>query len=177
MQSADAGIPVESTVARPRERPVRQSNWRGLRRVPLFALGLALPSLAALGFLIAAGQTAPLAGLLAVVVIFVLLALFVAPLVSSLAAVQATIEAIGADSEPGAEAGATRRLGKLTGTADGIWQAAARLAREWRERCTKAEARLGAAEAVFAAIPDPQILLDRQRRVVRANPAAGEFVG
>jgi two-component system, OmpR family, phosphate regulon sensor histidine kinase PhoR len=177
MQSADAGIPVESAVARPRERPARQINWRGLRRVPLFALGLVLPSAAALGVLVAAGEIAPLAALLAVVLVFVLLAFFVAPLASSLAAVQGMIETIGADSEPGAEAAATRRVGKLVGTADGIWQAVARLARDWRERCTKAEARLGAAEAVFAAIPDPQILLDRQRRVVRANPAATEFVG
>jgi two-component system phosphate regulon sensor histidine kinase PhoR len=177
MRSADAGIPVESAVVGPPERPARQINWRTLRRVPMFALGLVLPSVVVLGVLIAAGQVPPLSALLAVVLIFALLALFVAPLASSLAAVQGAIETIGPGTEPGGEVAATRRLGRLVGTAEGIWQAAARLAREWRERCTKAEARLGAAEAVFAAIPDPQILLDRQRRVVRANPAAAEFVG
>jgi two-component system phosphate regulon sensor histidine kinase PhoR len=177
MRSADAGIPVEGALAQPRARSARHINWRGLRRVPLFALGLALPGAAVLGVLVAAHHLDPLAGLGGVVLIFVLLALFVAPLALSLSAVQVAIDTIGADTEPGAEAAATRRLGKLAGTADGLWQSAARLARGWRERCARAEARLGAAEAVFAAIPDPQILLDRQRRVVRANPAAAEFVG
>jgi two-component system phosphate regulon sensor histidine kinase PhoR len=177
MQSADAGIPVEGGVAGPRERLPRQINWRGLRRAPLFALGLVLPSGAVLAVLVAAREIAPLTAVLAVALIFVLLACFVAPLASSLAAVQNAIETIGADTESGAEAAATRRLSRLVGTAEGIWQATVRLARDWRQRCAKAEARLDAAEAVFAAIPDPQILLDRQRRVVRANPAAAEFVG
>ncbi|MBV9551180.1 MAG: PAS domain-containing protein, partial [Alphaproteobacteria bacterium] len=58
-----------------------------------------------------------------------------------------------------------------------LWQAALRLARGWRERAARAEAALAAAEAVFAAIPDPEILLDAQRRVLRANRAAAMLVG
>ena len=41
----------------------------------------------------------------------------------------------------------------------------------------RAEARLAAAEAVIAAVPDPLILIDRQRRIVRTNAAAAEFIG
>ncbi len=152
-------------------------NWRGLRRVPFFALGLALPSAAVLAGLFAAGRLDPTAALAGLVVIFVLLALFVAPLAVSLAAVQEAIEAIGPDANPGDAVAATRRLGNIVGTANGLWQAAVRLSRGWRERCAKAEEQLAAAEAVFAAIPDPQILLDGQRRIIRANPAATEFVG
>jgi len=152
-------------------------NWRGVRRVPVIALGLALPSIGVLAGLFAAGRIDLMPALLAVVVIFVLLTLFVMPLALSLAAVQEAIETIGPEAEPGAEAQAARRLGNIVGTAHGIWLAATRLARGWRERSARAEQRVAAAEAVFAAIPDPQLLLDRHRRIIRANPAALEFVG
>jgi two-component system phosphate regulon sensor histidine kinase PhoR len=177
MRSADARFQVDGAVAQPRERPAQKMNWRGLRRAPLFALGLVLPSAVVLAGLFLAGRIDFAPALGGAAVIFVLLALFVTPLALSLAAVQAAIETIGPTAEPGAEAVATRRLGNIVGTASGLWQAAVRLARGWRERSTRAEARLAAAEAVFAAIPDPQLLLDRQRRIVRANPAAIEFVG
>jgi two-component system phosphate regulon sensor histidine kinase PhoR len=52
-----------------------------------------------------------------------------------------------------------------------------RLHREWREHAAQMERRLVAAEAVIAALPDPLILIDRQRRIVRANPASAEFIG
>jgi two-component system phosphate regulon sensor histidine kinase PhoR len=56
-------------------------------------------------------------------------------------------------------------------------RAVARLARVWRERLNRAEARRAAAEAVIAALPDPLILLDDRRRVVRANAQADSLVG
>src|SRR5260370_34477596 len=52
-----------------------------------------------------------------------------------------------------------------------------RLRRSWREHAGRAEARLAAAEAVIAAVPDPLILIDRERRIVRTNAAAAAFVG
>ena len=52
-----------------------------------------------------------------------------------------------------------------------------RLTRSWRERVESAQARLAAADAIIDAVPDPLILLDQRRRIVRANAAAGEFVG
>ena len=152
-------------------------NWRGLRRVPLFAFALALPSVAVLIGLFAVGRIELAAAAVAAVAIFVLLMLSLAPLALSLWAVREAIEAVGPATEPGAELLATRRLGNIRGTVNEIWQAAARLARDWRERSARAEARLAAAEAVFAAIPEPQILLDRRRRIIRTNPAATEFIG
>ena len=56
-------------------------------------------------------------------------------------------------------------------------RAVARLARAWRERLNNAEARSTAAAAVIAALPDPLILLDDRRRVVRANAQANSLVG
>ena len=40
-----------------------------------------------------------------------------------------------------------------------------------------AETRLAAAEAIIAAIPDPLLLIDIRRRIVRANAAAIELIG
>jgi two-component system, OmpR family, phosphate regulon sensor histidine kinase PhoR len=59
----------------------------------------------------------------------------------------------------------------------GVWRALLRLARGWRERAQSAEERLADAEAVIAAVPDPLILVDGRRRIVRANAAAEPFVG
>ena len=44
-------------------------------------------------------------------------------------------------------------------------------------KLTQAEARLAAAEAIIAAIPDPLLLIDRRRRIVRANEAAVALIG
>ena len=51
------------------------------------------------------------------------------------------------------------------------------LARAWREQVHSAQTRLAAAEAIIAAVPDPLILLDQRRRIVRVNAAAANFVG
>jgi two-component system phosphate regulon sensor histidine kinase PhoR len=49
--------------------------------------------------------------------------------------------------------------------------------RLWRDRVRMLEEQVTAAEAVIAAAPDPLILLDERRRIVRANPQATAFVG
>jgi two-component system phosphate regulon sensor histidine kinase PhoR len=152
-------------------------NLRGLRRVPMLAVGLALPSAAVLAGLYIAGRLDLAAALAAAAAILILLAVFIAPFLLSLSAVQQAVDALGPQADPGSEAAATRRLGRLGGTSGAMWQSALRLARGWRERSARAEIALAAADAVFAATPDPLILIDAQRRIVRANAAAGEFVG
>ena len=152
-------------------------SWRSLRRVPLFALGLALPTAAVLAGLCAAGRLDLTATLIAIAVTAALLATAVAPFARLLAVLPEAIEMIGPSGGPGAEAAATRRLGHLGHSTDLLWQATVRVARGWRERSQRAETGLAAAESVFAAIPDPLIVIDGHRRIVRANPAAAEFVG
>jgi two-component system phosphate regulon sensor histidine kinase PhoR len=183
MQSADAGLPLAGPpAALPRELEAprlngSRVNWRRLRRVPGFALGLAVPSLLVLVGLWLTGRLDCRPALVAIVLVTALLALVVAPFARSLAALQEAIDAIGLNAGPEAEAAATRGLGSVGRTGDRLWQAVLRLARGWRERCQRAESGLAEAEAVFAAIPDPMILINRRRRVIRANPAAVEFVG
>ncbi len=61
--------------------------------------------------------------------------------------------------------------------ADQVRLTVLRLARAWRERVENAQARLAAADAIIAAVPDPLILLDARRRVIHANAAAEEMFG
>jgi two-component system phosphate regulon sensor histidine kinase PhoR len=58
-----------------------------------------------------------------------------------------------------------------------IRPAALRLDRAWRDHAAELQAKLAAAEAIVAAVPDPLILIDRQRRIVRTNAATAEFIG
>jgi two-component system phosphate regulon sensor histidine kinase PhoR len=52
-----------------------------------------------------------------------------------------------------------------------------RLARSWREQAEEANARLASAQAIIEKAPDPLMLLDERRQIVRSNPAAAEMVG
>jgi two-component system, OmpR family, phosphate regulon sensor histidine kinase PhoR len=100
-------------------------------------------------------------------------ALVVAALASAIAqraAVRAARRAVAALG-PGADGERRRR------SVGGMRGAAARLDRAWRDHLAASVARLAAAEAIIASAPDPLILIDRQRRVVRANLASAGFVG
>jgi two-component system, OmpR family, phosphate regulon sensor histidine kinase PhoR len=77
----------------------------------------------------------------------------------------------------GPDPAVTDNLGRLSPAARSIRPAMQRLDRAWREHAGRREARLAAAEAIISAVPDPLILIDRQRRIVRANAAAAEFIG
>src|SRR5439155_8178503 len=76
--------------------------------------------------------------------------------------------------EEGARAPPARQIGPMGGE---LWLAIIRLSRVLRDQVRTAERRLAAAEAVIAAVPDPLILLDDKRRVVRANAQATSFIG
>jgi len=152
-------------------------TWRGLRRIPALAVGLAVPSGVVLIALFASGRLALVPAVVSGAAIVVLLGLLVAPFSLSLSAVQDAVDRIGPDAPACAESVASRGLRRLSPTANSLWQSAVRLVRAWRERSVRAERGLAAADAVFAAVPDPLILIDGQRRIVRANLAAAEFVG
>src|SRR5207302_8775998 len=82
------------------------------------------------------------------------------------------VEALARDE--GAGAPPARQIGPMGGE---WWRASIRLSRVLRDQVRTAERRRAAAEAVIAAVPDPLILLDNRRRVVRANAQAASFVG
>ena len=66
---------------------------------------------------------------------------------------------------------------RLSPAARAVRPAVLRLERDWREHAARTEAQMAGAEAAIAALPDPVILIDRNRRIVRANSAWAEFVG
>ena len=129
--------------------------------VVLAGLGLAgilRPQLALiLGVVVVAGTTAVLAGL-----------------ALALDALRDSVDAFAAELSPGSSpppAPGTRR------TVEEIRFTIQRLARGWRARADDAAARLASAEAIIEKIPDPLILLDDRRQIVRANAAAAALVG
>src|SRR5262249_58079075 len=56
---------------------------------------------------------------------------------------------------------------RLSAAARAIRPAMLRLDRAWREHAARSEAHVAAAEAVIAAAPEPLILIDHERRIVR----------
>ncbi len=133
--------------------------------------GIVIAALFALGFLdrttaiVAAAAMLALSGLLAIASML------------SLAGTRAAIDRLGPDAPPHQTAARGFRSPRLSLTARAIWPAVLRLRRSWREHAAQAEAQLASAEAVIAAVPDPLIMIDRQRRIVRSNAAAAEFIG
>jgi two-component system phosphate regulon sensor histidine kinase PhoR len=77
----------------------------------------------------------------------------------------------------GPEADGAGNAQPLSPAAQALWPAVSRLDRDWREHTGQTETQLAAAEAAIAAIPDPLILIDRNRRIVRANAAWSELMG
>ncbi len=92
--------------------------------------------------------------------------------VSAVEALRGAVEALARDD--GAAAPSSRHIAPIVSE---LWFAIVRLIRILRDQVRSAEGRLAAAEAVIAAVPDPLILLDDRRRIVRANAQAGSFVG
>ncbi|HEY1798076.1 MAG TPA: ATP-binding protein [Stellaceae bacterium] len=140
---------------------------RGLRRLSALVAAISLPSALVVVFLYAIGRIDPRTAGIGAILCLVVTALAATPAAWSLSVVRDAIESLGAES------GKLRRPRRLTPTTSA-------LARAWRgaeARGNEARARLLAAEAVIAGLPDPMILLDAQRRIVRANAASVELIG
>jgi two-component system, OmpR family, phosphate regulon sensor histidine kinase PhoR len=129
--------------------------------------GIVILALHALGLLDRAAAIAAAVALLAPAVLLAI------PLVLSLIGARAAIDGLGPGPAPAGSPDGRR----LSLAARAIWPAVMRLRRAWSERVAAAEARLAAAEAIVAAAPDPLILIDRRRHIVRSNAAAAEFIG
>jgi two-component system phosphate regulon sensor histidine kinase PhoR len=86
------------------------------------------------------------------------------------AAVQAAVDAMAAE-------GGAQDVTTLSPSVRELWLAVGRWARASRLKQQGRETELGTAQAVLAALPDPLILLDERRRIVRANTAASELLG
>src|SRR4051794_15842315 len=129
------------------------------------ALATWLPVAAMLAVLWAAGLLAGASAAATAAAALMLATLIALPFAASLAALRRAIERL---SEANGPIGAV--AAPLVGRA--LWPGLMRLRGIYDARLIRAETRLAAAEAVIAAIPDPLLLIDARRRIVRANQAA-----
>jgi two-component system phosphate regulon sensor histidine kinase PhoR len=146
----------------------------GLVRVAALALPAAAPGLVVLAGLALAGILRPGAALVLGAALVAATALIAGRLALAIGALADKIAALAIDASPAANLlpafGARRAV-------EEVRLAVERAARSWRRRAEDTDARLAAAEAVIAAAPDPLILLDHRRRIVRANTAAVLLIG
>jgi two-component system, OmpR family, phosphate regulon sensor histidine kinase PhoR len=151
--------------------------WRGLRRIAGRALLLALAGVVVIAGLAAFGRLDPATAIVAAAAVLGLSFFAAIPFALSVAAAREAIAALGPESAEIGDQRLAYQARRLRPAAQALWPAIMRMRRAWREHAEQAEARLGAAEAVIAAVPDPLILIDRDRRIVRTNTAAAGFVG
>ena len=148
---------------------------RSLYRATAVASAVSAPSLVVLGVLAGLGLLPVHVAVIAIAVIWVSTALVISRTVADLVVVRDALDSLGPDED--GEVIARQVARRLVPMAREIWLAIARFGRVWRERVRMADEKLAAAAAVIAAVPDPLILLDERRRIVRANAQAAAFIG
>ena len=139
------------------------------------ASAVSAPSLVVLGALAGLGLLPAHVAGIAIAVIWVSTALVISRTVADLVVIRDALDSLGPDED--GEVIARQVARRVVPMAREIWLAIARFGRVWRERVRMADEKLAAAEAVIAAVPDPLILLDERRRIVRANAQAAAFIG
>ena len=147
----------------------------GLMRVVGLGFPAAVPGILILAGLALAGVLRPGAALVLAAAAVAAAALVAGRLGFALGALADTIAGLAVDASP-----APRLLPAAFDARRAVEEirlAVERAGRSWRRRAEESEGRLAAAETVIAAAPDPLILLDDRRRIVRANTAAVALVG
>jgi len=147
----------------------------GLGRVLALAIPAAAPGVVILAGLALVGIVRPGLAVVLAAIVVAATALVAARLAVAVGALGDMVEDLA--PEPAPMTGSRQPALGARRALEEIRLAIQRAARRWRERAEGGEARLAAAEAIIAAVPDPLILLDDRRRIVRANTAAAVLVG
>ncbi|HXC88692.1 MAG TPA: ATP-binding protein [Stellaceae bacterium] len=161
--------------ARGSQRGMIRRRTIGPARAVALAAPAAAPGLVILAGLWLAGVLAPGPALALAVAAFAATALVATRLALAVGALDETVAQL-ADGLPAAASPRRPPIGARHAV-DEMRLEVQRAGRGWRARAEDAEGRLAAAEAIIAAVPDPLILLDQRRRIVRANTAATALVG
>ncbi|MGH7013150.1 MAG: ATP-binding protein [Stellaceae bacterium] len=141
-----------------------------LTRVLLGGLATVLPAFAVLAILGLGGWLAPGAALAAAAAIYAGVTLLLAPLIGGVVGVRGALDHMAAN-EPAPE------IRSLSPSVRELWLALGRWARSVRAEIRARDAALASSRSVLAALPEPLLLLDADRRVVRANAAATALFG
>ena len=142
-----------------------------LPRLLLGSAFLALPLFLALFTLVETGALGVEPALVAAALGYVLLTILFRPLVIGVLAVEAAIRAMAADEN------ATPEVETLSPLVRDLWLTLGRWARSMRATSQLRASELAAERAIQAALPEPLLLLDTSRRIVRANDAAVQLLG
>jgi two-component system, OmpR family, phosphate regulon sensor histidine kinase PhoR len=154
---------------------MRARRKTAIIRVSGLALAAAAPALIILAGLVLAGVLPILPALGLGIASVAVSASLLGRWALALAGLDDTIDQVAGELTPGAAA----RSAVLGGgrAIDEIRTAIERLARNWRAQAENAKSRLALAQAIIEWAPDPLIVLDDRRQIVRANTAAAELVG
>ena len=139
-------------------------------RVLLGGLVTALPAFFVLTVLLLGGWLAPGPALTAAAAIYAGVTLLLAPLIGGVAGVRGALDRM-ASNEPAPE------IQSLSPSVRDLWLALGRWARSVRAEIRARDSALESARSVLATLPEPLLLLDASRRVVRANTAATALFG
>ena len=142
-----------------------------LPRLFLGSLFLALPLFLVLFVLAETDALGVETALLSAAVGYGLLVILFRPFVMGILAIQAAIRTMADDEN------AVPEVETLSPLVRELWLTLGRWARSTRATSQKRASELAAARAVQAALPEPLLLLDSGRRVVRANEAAVQLLG
>jgi two-component system, OmpR family, phosphate regulon sensor histidine kinase PhoR len=142
-----------------------------LARILLGSLVLTLPAAVVLAVLAWTETLAPGTAALAILAVYAGVVLLSGPLFSGLAQVKAALQALaqGAATLPD--------IVTLSPTARELGRDVGRFARAHRETIAESADARASAESVLAALPEPLLLIDPERRIVSANPSALELLG
>ena len=141
-----------------------------LRRLCAAAAVLALPTAIVLAVLVVTGNAPWWEALVGLAAVAGALTYMVRRHLAGLAAVGNQIEDLAEDRTPTA-------IAPPLGTAAELSSALAGLSRKWADRNADLRTAIAVNEAMVDAIPDPILLLDHQRHVVRINAAARDLFG
>ena len=138
-----------------------------LRRVALSVALMAGVVLLTFAVLVVAGNLDILPALIACVVIVALHAVLLRAFLDGLSRIRAGVEEILVEPEQAVPA-----VRSSSPAVNDLWLAIMRLTRAWRQRIRGLEIELAGSNAVISALPDPLLLINERREVVRQNAAA-----
>ncbi len=146
------------------------------RLLPAVAAVLAPTAIAVIGLMIE-GSVRPLAGVVAIGFVAACLAFLIRRHLAHLVAVASYLRFMATEQGAATAAPPTPRGAGPLVLAPELGEAVAEAGRAWTARRRELEAVVRANETILTSLPDPLILLDAGRRVVRANPAADALFG
>jgi len=143
-----------------------------LRRLVISVALMAIVVLLTFAVLVFAADVAVWPAAIACLVIVLLHALLLRAFLDGLSRIRAGVEEILVEPER-----AVPVVRSSSPAVNDLWLAIMRLTRAWRARIRGLEIELTGSNAVIAALPDPLILINERREVVRQNAAAQALLG